>query len=146
MMKHKHLISVAFMGLLCFIMIPGCEHGTQGDGFAYGDSSVPVEDDKDKDKEEPAPVNNFIGTWKLTPTSGGASKYAFFYEGGSWKICDNADTSGECVYGSYSVSGSTLNGTTATGAISATITDGVMTLDFIKKTPSETVRYTGSRL
>lgn len=154
MTKNNHLISVAFVGLLCFVMITGCEHGTQADGFAYGDSSVPVEEEKekDKDKEEPVPVNNFVGTWKLASATG-ASWYAFFYPDGNWKICDNADGSSQRVFGSYSVSGGTLNGNmtnpgVGTGSITATIYNGVMTLDFVENwnSPPSTVRYTGTRL
>ncbi len=154
MTKNNHLISVVCFSLLCFVMIPGCEHGTRSSGFAYGDTSVPVEEEENNNEntEDTASVNTFIGTWRLT-TEGGTPWYAFFYSDGNWKICDNADGSGQRVYGSYSVNGGNLNGNmtnpgVGTGSIAATIYNGVMTLDFVEHwhDPYKTVRYTGSKL
>ncbi len=151
-MNIKHLISIVLLGFTVFILQAGCERGTQSSGFSYGDSSLP-EAEEEETTEDTTATSNFIGTWKLTPTTGGTSWYAFFYTNGNWKICDNADGSNQRVYGSFAVKGSKLSGNmtnpgVGTGSISATITDGVMTLDFTEdwQTPSKTIRYTGSKI
>lgn len=150
-MNIKHLPSLALVGFMALLFQVGCERGTQSSGFAYGDSTVSTDDTK-KDTTDPAPTNIFIGTWKLTPTGGGPAWYAFFNADNSWKICDNADGSSQRVYGSYSFSGSTLSGNmtnpgVGTGTIAATISEGVMTLDFTEhwQTPYKTIQYTGSK-
>jgi len=146
----KHCITLVALGSLALLFQVGCEHGSPSSGFNYGDSSLPKEEET---TTETTATSSFVGTWKLTPSEGGTSWYAFFYANGSWKICDNADGSSQRVYGSYSVSGATLNGNmtnpgVGTGAIVATVSDGVMTLDFIEywHTPNKTVRYTGSKI
>ena len=150
-MTIKHYGSILCLAFTILFLQAGCEHGTQSSGFSYGDSSV-AETEDDETTDDSTSVNNFVGTWKLTASSGGTTWYAFFYTGGSWHISDNADGSSQRVYGSYSVSGSQLNGNmtnpgVGTGSISATISDGVMTLDFTEywETPSKVTQYTGSK-
>ena len=146
MTKNLHRLSVAFIGLVSLGIIAGCEHKEQkSDLFGTNDTKKPT-------TTTPA-SNNFVGTWKLTSTTDGASWYALFDKGGTWKIADNANGSGQRVYGSYSVSGSTLRGNmtnpgVGTGEISATISGGVMSFNFIEHwhTPHKTVRYKGSKL
>ena len=149
MTKNTYRLSAAFIGLISLAIIAGCEHKEQkSDLFGTKETKKPT-----TTTTTPSSNSNFVGTWKLTSTTDGASWFALFEKGGTWKISDNADGSGRRVYGSYTVNGANLNGDmtnpgVGTGSIAATISNGVMTFDFIEHwhNPYKTVRYKGSKL
>ncbi len=148
MTKNFHHLSIAFIGLISLGLIAGCEHEAQkSDPFGTNDTKKPT-------TTTTTPANNtFVGTWKLTSTTDGTSWFAIFDKGGTWKISDHANGSGQRVYGSYTVNGANLSGNminpgVGTGNIVATISKGVMTFDFVEHwhTPYKTIRYRGSKL
>lgn len=150
MTRKRSFHHFVWVGLLLGVFILGCEHGEKGSGFTYGDSSVPKP--KPEDEKDPVKTNPFVGTWALTPAAGGAPWYALFYPDGTWRIADDSAGSQIRVYGSYQTNGNQLTGNMVNpnvgkGAISASITDGIMTLDFTEHwhDPHKTVRYTGTK-
>ena len=158
-MTQRHRFGFAALSLSALIAglaSVGCEHGESGSSFAWGDSSVPKETEKEDDADA-APTSEaavFVGTWNLFPDAGGTNWYAFFYADGTWKIADDPEGARRRVYGRYSVSNGQLEGDmtnpgVGTGAISATIsTGGIMALNFIEHwhDPYKTVTYSGSKL
>lgn len=120
------LATVAWMGM-------GCEG--DGDGGSSG---------------------GFVGTWALY--AGGAAQgtptwYAHFKSDSTFFISNNRDGSGVRVTGTYSVSGGRLTGPfknpgTGEGRVEATISGGVMNLQFIEywHTPNKVIPYTGKKV
>ena len=149
MTQNLHRLTVAFIGLISLGIIAGCEHDApKSDPFGTNNTKTPTTTTTTTPSS-----SNFVGTWKLTSTTDGASWFAIFNNNGTWKISDNANGSGQRVYGSYSTNGANLSGNminpgVGTGNIVATIYKGVMTFDFVEHwhTPYKTIRYTGSKL
>lgn len=116
----------------------GCDSGDGGDGGGSGGGG------------------DFSGIWALVSGSTGEGSivwYAHFNSDGSYFISNNADGSGVRVTGTYSVSGGKLVGPftnpgVGEGRVEATITDGVMKLDFIEywHTPNKVVPYSGRKI
>lgn len=121
------LVAAVACGLLA-----GCEGGGSGGG---GDEAG----------------GDVVGTWSLTHA--GSTWFITFNPDMTWRISNNADGSGQRVYGNYTVDGSTVRGPmvnpgVGTGEIVATVDGNAITLDFIEHwhTPYKVVPYTGSRL
>jgi major membrane immunogen (membrane-anchored lipoprotein) len=101
-------------------------------------------------------VNAFVGTWALyggDTIQGSIAWYVNFREDGTYNVTMNADGTGQKVYGTYTVTDGALvgpftNPRVGEGRVEATITNGVMHLDFIEywHTPNKVVPYTGSKL
>ncbi len=97
-----------------------------------------------------------VGTWALY--SGGSIQgniawYVHFKPDNTYTISDNANGSAERVSGTYQVSGNTVTGPfvnpgVGDGRIDATVTDGVIHLDFVEywHTPNKVVPYTGTKI
>lgn len=113
----------------------GCDGG--GDGGGGGGSDV-------------------VGTWALYPGStiqGSPVWYINFNKDKTYNITDNADGSGERVYGTYTQDGNTITGPftnpgVGDGRIDATVTDGVMQLNFVEywHSPHKVVPYAGNKI
>ena len=98
----------------------------------------------------------FIGTWALyggDTVQGSPAFYAHFKEGGTFNITNNADGTGQRVYGTWTEADGMLVGPftnpgTGTGRVEATISNGVMHLDFIEywHTPYKVLPFTGSKV
>lgn len=97
-----------------------------------------------------------VGTWALDPGStvtGNPYWYINFKEDGSYTITDNADGSGQRVRGTYSQDGDNVTGPftnpgVGEGRIDATISNGVLLLDFVEywHTPNKHVPYAGTKI
>jgi hypothetical protein len=106
----------------------------------------------------PTPVAdpNVVGTWVLyegTEISGEPFWYIHFNPDGTFTISNNPDGSEERVHGTYEVSGNSISGPfvnpgTGDGHIDATITEGILQLDFVEHwhTPYKVVPYAGTRI
>jgi hypothetical protein len=120
-------VKLACLGLLVvvpLISFVGCDGGGSG-----GSSS------------------SVAGTWQLTSNEGAI--YLVLNADGSLEFRGSPNEPGS-VTGSYSVSGDNITGTftsaAKSGTIDATITDGVMTLNFNETNPAKTIQYTGSKM
>lgn len=110
----------------------GCDSGDDGGG---GDSA---------------------GVWALyggSTIAGSPVWYLHLQSDGSYFISDNADGSGVRVTGTYSDSGNTITGPfnnpgVGEGRIDATISGGVMQLNFVEywHTPNKVVPYAGQKI
>ena len=101
----------------------------------------------------PAAVASAVGVWTLyegTAVQGAPYWYATFNPEGTFTIHDNPDGSAQRVNGTWSQDGNTVTGPfvnpgVGEGRIDATITDGVMQMDFVEfwVTPPKVVPYAG---
>jgi hypothetical protein len=97
----------------------------------------------------------FIGTWNLyegSTVGGTPTWYVHFREDGSFAISDNADGTRQRVSGTYTVTDGNLvgpftNPRVGEGRVEATITNGVISLDFIEywHSPYKHVPYVGTK-
>ena len=109
----------------------------------------------DDDNNSPE-VNEFVGTWALydgNTVQGSIVWYVNFREDGTFNITMKADGTGQRVYGTYTVTDGQLvgpftNPRVGEGRVEATISNGVMHLDFIEywHTPNKVLPFTGTKL
>lgn len=100
-------------------------------------------------------ISAFVGTWTLyegDAIQGSPAWYVHFKEDATFFISDNADGTRVRVSGTYSESGGALVGPftnpgVGEGRVEATITNGVILLDFIEywHTPNKVVPYAGTK-
>lgn len=96
-----------------------------------------------------------VGTWALNAGStvtGNVVWYVHFNKDGTYTISDNADGSAERVHGTYTQSGDAVTGPfvnpgVGDGRIDATVSDGVIVLDFVEywHSPNKHVPYAGTK-
>lgn len=142
-MKPSRLIALA---ALAFVLC-GCEDDKDPAWWQGGAPAPAASTDAAK------PVSgSIVGTWKLS-TSGAAPWFAHFASDGTWKITDDQAGSKRRVYGTYSTSGSSFQGSMTNpgvgdGEINGTFTQSSMSMDFIEHwhTPYKHVPYTGAKL
>ncbi len=124
-----HWLAGAVLAAACALsLLTGCESGGGG-----GDDA------------------DVVGTWSLSGSEG--AWYITFDQDSTWQISDYADGTGQRAYGTYSVSGNSVEGPmtnpgTGTGEIAATVDGDAIELDFIEywHTPYKVVHYSGTRL
>ena len=110
----------------------------------------------DSSNEDNGGDSAFVGTWALyegNTIQGDIAWYAHFKEDKTFFISDNADGTGQRVYGTWTEADGMLVGPftnpgTGTGRVEATISNGVMHLDFIEywHTPNKVVPYAGTKI
>jgi hypothetical protein len=129
------------LGVILLVGILGC---SGGGGSSSGSSSSSA--------DTPKPGSEFVGAWAMS-SGGSVAFYLYVESNNTFVVADVPDKTRVHLYGTWSASNGTFKGPftnpgVGNGDLVCTLSNGVMTMDFIEHwvTPDKHVPYTGKKL